>query len=245
MSHSPPRQATLRGVGLKRRDRWLFRGMDLEIPRGKFIAVVGPSGVGKTSLLGCLAGSVSPSEGEVIFQCARGCRHSPPDFRKRLGIVFQNFLLIGNGTLLHNVLCGRLGRYPWWRTVAGFPRADRLEAFEILSKLGLGRQIYQRALEVSGGEQQRAALARALFQEPEMFLADEPVSNLDPELAGQVLGILRQQVRRQSRTVLCVLHDNDFVERFADMVINLNPVQPEGWAVRAIKRDNEDTAGGG
>src|SRR6266850_2959955 len=94
-----PEQVTLRGVGLKRRDRWLFRGMDVEIPRGKFIAVVGPSGAGKTSLLGCLAGSVAPSEGEVVFQCAQGCRHSPPAFRKRLGIIFQNFLLIGNGTL--------------------------------------------------------------------------------------------------------------------------------------------------
>ena len=169
-------QVTLRGLGLKRQNRWLFRGMDIQVPRGKFIAIVGPSGAGKTSLMGCLAGSVVPSEGEVVFQCAQGCRHSPPAFRKRLGIVFQNFLLIGNGTLLHNVLCGRLGRYPWWRTLAGFPRTDRAEAFGILNHLGLASHVYRRAAEVSGGEQQRAALARALFQEPEMFLADEPVS---------------------------------------------------------------------
>jgi phosphonate transport system ATP-binding protein len=236
-----PEQATLRGVGLKRRDRWLFRGMDVEIPRGKFIAVIGPSGAGKTSLLGCLAGSVAPSEGEVVFQCAQGCRHSPPAFRKRLGIIFQNFLLIGNGTLLHNVLCGRLGRYPWWRTIAGFPRTDRFEAFEILSHLGLASHSYRRAAEVSGGEQQRAALARALFQEPEMFLADEPVSNLDPDLTCRVLEILRHQARQQSRTVLCVLHDQNLVERFADLVINLNPDQPERWAVRALDNDNTAT----
>ena len=148
-------------------------------------------------------------------------------FRKRLGIVFQNFLLIGNGTLLHNVLCGRLGRYPWWRTLAGFSRADRHEAFKTLDGLGLAGHVHRRAFEVSGGEQQRAALARALFQEPEMFLADEPVSNLDPDLTLRVLEILRAQTRQDSRTVVCVLHDQEMVERFADMVITLNP-EPAG-----------------
>ncbi|MFZ0712074.1 MAG: ATP-binding cassette domain-containing protein [Terrimicrobiaceae bacterium] len=241
---SQPEQVTLRGVGLKRLDRWLFRGMDVTMPRGKFVAVVGPSGAGKTSLLGCLAGTVAPSEGQVVFQCAQGCRHSPAAFRKRLGIVFQNFLLIGNGTLLHNVLCGRLGRHPWWRTIAGFSRTDRIEAFGILNHLGLSSHVYRRAAEVSGGEQQRAALARALFQEPEMFLADEPVSNLDQDLTRHVLNILRQQARQQSRTVLCVLHDRDLVERFADIVINLNPEQPEQWTVRAVERENEVPATG-
>jgi len=241
MTHQPE-QATLRAIGLKRRDRWLFRGMDLEIPRGKFIAVVGPSGAGKTSLLGCLAGSLMPSEGEVVFQCAQGCSHSPPEFRRRLGIVFQNFLLIGNGTLLHNVLCGRLGRYPWWRTLAGFPRSDRTEAFEILNDLGLASHVHRRAAEVSGGEQQRAALARALFQEPEMFLADEPVSNLDPDLTARVLEILRQQARQQSRTVVCVLHDYDLVERFADVVVTLNPDQPERWTVRTMEGADDNRA---
>jgi phosphonate transport system ATP-binding protein len=225
-------QVTLRGLGLRRRGRWLFRGLDIEVPRGKFLAIVGPSGAGKTSLLGCLAGTLEPSEGEIVFQCAHGCRHSPPAFRKRLGIVFQNFLLIANGTLLHNVLCGRLGRYPWWRTLTGFPRTDRVEALETLSNLGLSTHVHRRAFEVSGGEQQRAALARALFQEPEMILADEPVSNLDSDLTCRVLEILRAQTRQKSRTVACVLHDQELVERFADLVITLNPDHPEEWTLR-------------
>jgi phosphonate transport system ATP-binding protein len=237
-----PEQVTLRGLGLERRGRWLFRGMDVEMPRGKFIAIVGPSGAGKTSLLGCLAGTLAPSEGEVVFRCGHGCHHSPPAFRKRLGIVFQNFLLIGNGTLLHNVLCGRLGRYPWWRTLTGFPRADRAEAFEILSHLGLASHVHRRAFEVSGGEQQRAALARALFQEPEMLLADEPVSNLDSDLTCRVLEILRAQTRHESRTVACVLHDQELVERFADLIITLNPDQPQAWTIRAARRDNDNAA---
>ncbi len=237
-----PEQVTLRGLGLMRRGRWLFRGIDIEMPRGKFIAIVGPSGAGKTSLLGCLAGTLMPSEGEVVFRCAYGCHHSPPAFRKRLGIVFQNFLLVGNGTLLHNVLCGRLGRYPWWRTLTGFPRTDRDEAFRTLDNLGLAAHVHRRAFEVSGGEQQRAALARALFQEPEMFLADEPVSNLDSDLTCRVLEILKGQTRQESRTVACVLHDPKLVERFADLVITLNPDQPQEWTLRATRNADDDAA---
>jgi phosphonate transport system ATP-binding protein len=233
---------TLRDLGLNRRGRWLFRGMDFEVPRGKFLAIVGPSGAGKTSLLGCLAGTLEPSEGEVVFRCAHGCHHSPPAFRKRLGIVFQNFLLIGNGTLLHNVLCGRLGRYPWWRTLTGFPRTDRVEAFKTLQNLGLAAQVHRRAFEVSGGEQQRAALARALFQKPEMFLADEPVSNLDSDLTCRVLEILRAQACEASRTVACVLHDHGLVEKFADLVLTLDPDRPEEWKLRAMRKKDEDAA---
>ncbi|HET7239191.1 MAG TPA: ATP-binding cassette domain-containing protein [Terrimicrobiaceae bacterium] len=235
-------QVTLRGLGLERSGRWLFRGLDVELPRGRFIAIVGPSGAGKTSLLGCLAGTLAPSEGEVVFRCAHGCHHSPPAFRRRLGIVFQNFLLIGNGTLLHNVLCGRLGRYPWWRTLAGFPRTDREQAFDLLARLGLSAYVHRRAVEVSGGEQQRAALARALFQEPEMFLADEPVSNLDSDLTCRVLEILHAQTRERGCTVACVLHDHRLVERFADLVIALNPERPGEWTIQKPGREDNDAA---
>jgi len=228
----PAEQVTLRGLGLQRRGRWLFRGLDAELPRGKFIGIIGPSGAGKTSLLSCLAGTLTPSEGEVVFRCAYGCQHSPPAFRKRLAIVFQNLLLIGNGTLLHNVLCGRLGRYPWWRTLAGFSRTDREQAFQILARLGLGAYVHHRVIEVSGGEQQRAALARALFQEPEMFLADEPVSNLDSDLTCRVLEILHAQTRERACAVACVLHDQRLVEQFADLVIALNPERPGAWTIR-------------
>lgn len=234
--------AKLRRLGLERRGRWLFRAMDIEMPRGKFIAIVGPSGTGKTSLLGCLAGIVPPSEGEIVFRCAQGCLHSPLDFRKRLGIVFQNFLLIGNGTILHNVLCGRLGRYPWWRTLAGFSRTDRVEAFQVINRLGLAPYVHRRAFEVSGGEQQRTALARALFQEPEMFLADEPVSNLDATLTCRVLEILQNEMGRRSCTVVCVLHDEALVAQFADLVIRLNPERPEDWTICAQERKDDDGA---
>lgn len=226
----------LQNFGLQRGGRWLCRNLDVSIPRGKFVAIVGPSGVGKSSLLSCLAGMLSSSEGEIQYRCLGNCCHQPFDFQKKIGIVFQSLMLTPNSTVLANVLCGRLGRYPWWKTLFTFSRKDKQEASDILNDLGLNRCVQRWVAEISGGEQQRTAIARALFQEPEIFLADEPVSNLDVYLTGRVLGILRQEASVHRRTVLCVLHNPDLVERFADIVISLDSMNPDGWRVREITK---------
>jgi len=227
---------TLDRLGLERNGRWLFRNISLTLPRGRFIAVVGPSGVGKSSLLGCLAGLIRPSEGAATYRCVQGCDHAPVDFQTRIGIIFQNLLLAENSSVLRNVLCGRLGRYPWWKTLFRFPPADAQEAYAIIADLGLAEYVHRRVGEISGGEQQRVGVARALFQGPEIVLADEPVSNLDVYLAGRVLGILRQHAHEQNRTVLCVLHDPRLVERFADYALSINPGNPEDWRMREVAR---------
>jgi phosphonate transport system ATP-binding protein len=224
----------LEDVGLQRNGRWLFRNVTWEIPRGKVVAVVGSSGVGKSSLLNWMAGTLEATEGSITYCCQRGCSHGVGDYQKRIGIIFQNLSLIQNNTLLGNVLCGRLGRYSWWQTLSGFPRTDREEAYRLLVDLGLGEYVHRRVADVSGGEQQRTAVLRALFQEPELLLADEPVSNLDAYHAGRVLGILRQHAHEHQRTVLCVLHDASLVQRFADYVLSLNPVDPQSWRIRPV-----------
>jgi phosphonate transport system ATP-binding protein len=234
----PPAKArphlSIQGLGLKRNERWLFRNLNWEVPRGSVVAVVGPSGVGKSSLLHCLAGLTEPTEGKLTFSCNAGCLHAAAGYQKRVGIIFQNLLLSPNSSMLRNVLCGRLGRYPWWQTLFHFPRADRKAAALLLADLGLADHLHRRAAETSGGEQQRAAVARALFQEPELLLADEPVSNLDAYLCGRVLGILRQEAHQNGRTVFCVLHDPALLERFADYVLSLDPLHPEKWRIREI-----------
>lgn len=225
----------LRKFGLQRGGRWLFRNLDLSIARGKFVAIVGPSGVGKSSLLSCLAGMVASSEGDIQYRCLGNCCHQPFDFQKKIGIIFQSLMLTPNNTVMSNVLCGRLGRYPWWKTLFTFPGSDKREAANILNDLGLNRCIPRWVAEISGGEQQRTAIARALFQQPEIFLADEPVSNLDVYLTGRVLGILRQEATVNRRTVLCVLHNPELVDRFADVVLSLDPMNPDGWRLREVR----------
>lgn len=234
VSLDPSPHLTLSKLGLRRNDRWLFRNLSWQVPRGKVIAVVGGSGAGKSSLLACLAGLLPPSEGELQFRCRQDLRHTPVAYQPKIGIVFQHFALSLNSTLLSNVMCGRLARYPWWRTLTGFPRADRERAWNLLHDLGLGAYAHRRACQVSGGEQQRTALLRALFQEPEIILADEPVSQLDAYLSGRVLGVLRQQAQERQCTVICVLHDASLVERFADYALSLNPQDPEGWRIRNV-----------
>ncbi|HEX8309907.1 MAG TPA: ATP-binding cassette domain-containing protein [Chthoniobacteraceae bacterium] len=234
MVAAPPSHLTISSLGLQRNDRWLFRNLSWEVPRGKVVAVVGASGAGKSSLLACLSGLLTPSEGQLSYCCKAGCPHEPKSYQSRIGIVFQHFALSLNSTLLRNVLCGRLGRYPWWKTLLHFPRGDKEEAYRLLVDLGLGTYVHRRAAEVSGGEQQRTALLRAVFQEPEIILADEPVSQLDAYLAGRVLGLLRSLAHEHQRTIICVLHDAALVERFADFALSLNPLDPEGWKIRAL-----------
>lgn len=224
------------GLGVRRSDRWLVRDFHLEVPRGAFVALVGPSGAGKSTLLACLAGALAPDEGHIRLRQRDGSLVPPQACRPRIGCIFQRLLLVENSSVLANVLCGRIGRRPWWRTVFRPPRAERAAAFAIAADLGLAPLAHRWVAELSGGEQQRTAIARALFQEPDIYLADEPVSNLDTYLTGRVLGMLRLEASRHGRTVFCVLHDPRLVDRFADLVASIDPHDPHGWRVRPVHR---------
>lgn len=228
-----PRAAhiSIKGLGLKRADGWLFRDMTWQVPHGKFIAVVGPSGIGKSSLLRVLSGIEDATEGSVRYSCSKGCTHSAAQYQKKLGIVFQNLRLTSSSTLLRNVLCGRLGRYRWWNTCLGFPQTDRAEAAAMLERLGLGHRTHSWAGEVSGGEQQRTAIARALFQQPEVILADEPVSQLDSALAHTVLKAIKDCVEATQCTALVVLHDQSLVAAYADCILSLDPADSGKWTI--------------
>lgn len=232
----------IKNLGLIQGGRWLFRHLDLEVAAGDFLAVVGPSGTGKSSFLACLSGIRRPTEGTVHYQSNRSdksrnsnARRAPRDFRPHIGILFQNLLLTEGRTVLDNVLCGRLYRLPFFRTLFGFPNPFREEAFHLLYDLGLEGCCHRFVREISGGERQRVALARTLFQEPSILLADEPVAQLDAYLTGRVLGILKLQTTQHQKTVFCVLHSQELVARFADSVLSFNPCHPEKWKLRSIK----------
>lgn len=224
--------------GLPAQGRPLVCGLSAEIPRGSLVAVTGPSGAGKSTFLACLAGRLCPAAGRIDFSCRARCVHPPQGYRHRLGVVFQNLLLVPDKTLLENVLLGRLGRYHWTRTLFGFPKRDRAEARDLLDRLGIGHLAGKRAREVSGGEQQRTAVARAVFQQPEMLLADEPVSQLDETSAAAVLALLHEETRRAGMTAICVLHQRRLVEEFADIEIHIagHGGCGEGWSMRRFPR---------
>lgn len=223
------------GLGFRRGERWLFRNVDLELNAGDFLALVGPSGVGKSTLLSCLCGMLRPTEGTVTVHLEGTDSSQPKDLRRHFGIVYQELQLTANADLLTNVLCGRLGRFSCLRTLLGFPKPLRNEAYQLLCDLGVGENPHKWVSHMSGGEKQRVAIARALFQQPELYFTDEPVSSLDAYYAGRVLGLLRQEADDKAKPVVCVLHNAEHIQRFADVALSLNPNDPTGHKLRRVR----------
>lgn len=212
----------IKRLDVHRAGRQVLAGLDLTVERGTFVAVEGRSGAGKSSLLACLAGTLTPAGGEISYRCQGGCDHSPEGFRGRLGCVFQHLMLTPNATVETNVLCGLLGQRPTWRTLFGFPEEDRQQAAELLSRLGLTHLAQSPVNKISGGERQRVAVARALIGRPECLLADEPVSSLNGELAREVLSLLKNECANSGCTVICALHDTALTEEFSDARLRLD-----------------------
>lgn len=210
---------SVRGLSILRDGKRLFHDMSWSLPAGSFLAITGPSGAGKSSLLACLAGELERSAGTV--EIGRG----------KVGCIFQDFRLSENLSVLKNILCGSLGRHSWWQTLLRFDDAERDEAFEIASSLGLSELVYKNVANVSGGEQQRTAVARALLQHPDIILADEPTSQLDSETAKVVLGRLRD-LARAGKTVIVVLHDSRLVEDFAGTELVIDSALERGWEMK-------------
>tara|TARA_Y100001934_G_scaffold279369_2_gene382932 strand:+ start:3963 stop:4706 length:744 start_codon:yes stop_codon:yes gene_type:complete len=219
-------------LGLKQDDRWLFRKLDLQLRAGEFLALAGPSGVGKTSLLHALAGLREPTEGKVSFPFLGENSEKLDHARQHLGIIFQDLLLTPNASLLQNVLCGRLKNHSSLSTLFGFPNKEKSEAFSLLENMDLGAFTSKWVAETSRGEQQRVAIARALHQDPTIYLADEPVSSLDESLANRILGIFSDKARDEAKAICCVLHDPRQIERFADQVLELKYGDQDGWSIR-------------
>ncbi len=197
-----------------------------EVPEGQFVAVIGLSGSGKSTLLRCINRLIEPTAGQVIWNDVDVTKASDEDIRRirrKIGMVFQHFNLVHRSSVLTNVLAGRLGYInPAWSLLNRFPKEDIEKAMHQLERVGIADKAGYRADELSGGQQQRVGLARALMQDPEMILADEPVASLDPVLAHSAMQYLDLINKEDKVTVLCSLHFLDLVHRYADRVIALN-----------------------
>lgn len=215
------------GLSLERGGKRLFERMTWAVSAGRFLAVTGASGSGKSSLLACLRGQIEPTDGLVQVT---------PDSPNDIGTIFQHLRLTGELSVLTNVLCGSLGATPWWKTLVSFGSDQRQRAFGLIAELGLSPLVHKPVRSISGGEQQRTAIARVLLQDPPVILADEPTSNLDLKLAEQILNRLRSLCIERGKTVIAVLHDRDLVERFADLELAINGDFENGWSLRTIER---------
>jgi phosphonate transport system ATP-binding protein len=202
-----------------------LRDVSFEVPDGQFLAVIGLSGSGKSTLLRCINRLIEPTEGRILWNGEDVTRAGQEDlrrFRRRVGMVFQHFNLVHRSKVITNVLAGRLGyTNPAMSLVNRFSGADTDKAVAQLERVGLAEKARARADELSGGQQQRVGIARALMQDPEMILADEPVASLDPVLAHSIMSYL-ETINGDGVSVLCSLHFLDLVHRYADRAIALN-----------------------
>ena len=200
--------------------------VSFKVEPGEFLAVIGLSGSGKSTLLRCINRLVEPTEGEIIWNGMDITQASQDEMlriRRKIGMVFQHFNLVSRSKVLTNVLAGRLGYInPFMSVLNRFPQKDIDLAMHQLERVGITDQAYKRADELSGGQQQRVGIARAMVQEPEMILADEPVASLDPVLAHTIMQYLEQINQEDGVMVLCSLHFLDLVHRYADRAIALN-----------------------
>jgi phosphonate transport system ATP-binding protein len=200
--------------------------VSFSVEQGEFLAVIGLSGSGKSTLLRCINRLVEPTEGQIIWNGVDVTSANQSELRlirRKIGMVFQHFNLVERSQVITNVLSGRLGYInPALSLINRFPESDTEAALKQLERVEIADQAYKRADELSGGQQQRVGIARAMVQEPEMILADEPVASLDPVLAHSIMQYLEKINQEDGVTVLCSLHFLDLVHRYADRAIALN-----------------------
>ncbi len=200
-------------------------GVSLDFHKGEFVVLIGLSGSGKSTLLRCINRLIDPTSGTVAFDGRDVTHASGPELRRirrRIGMIFQQFNLVKRSSVFANVLAGRLGYRTTWRTIASRPsREDVALAFENLGRVGIADKAFGRADALSGGQQQRVGIARALMQQPELMLADEPVASLDPATSHSVMKYLEEINKKDGITVICSLHFLSLARRYGTRVVAL------------------------
>jgi len=203
----------------------VLRGVTATLDSEGITAVIGPSGAGKSTLLRCINRLVEPSSGRVLFKGTDLTRlhgRALREARRRIGMVFQEFNLVERLSVIENLLSGRLGYLPPWRAwLRKFPEADLRHAFDLLERLGLEEFAAKRADALSGGQRQRVGIGRALMQEPELLLADEPTSSLDPKTSVEIMETMAELARERHIPVIVNMHDVALARRFADRMIGM------------------------
>lgn len=215
-----------------------LKGISFDVKKGEFLVVIGLSGSGKSTLLRCINRLHDPTSGEIIFKgsfdsqgnsekgkpidIAKAQGSDIKKIRTKIGMIFQHFNLIPRHSVMSNVLMGKLGQMSTWKSIFGlFSKEDREQALKYLNLVGIAEKAKIRADQLSGGQQQRVSIARALTQNPQLLLADEPVASLDPATCHVVMDYLKKVNQELGITIICNLHFLSLVRQYATRVIAL------------------------
>ncbi|HSO07200.1 MAG TPA: phosphonate ABC transporter ATP-binding protein [Pelomicrobium sp.] len=203
----------------------VLKDINLRVGADGITAVIGPSGTGKSTLIRCINRLVNPTSGQILLKGVDLAKVRGRDLRaarRRIGMVFQEYNLVERLTVMENVLSGRLGYVsPWKAWLRRFPDEDIAAAFELLEIVGLKDYANQRADSLSGGQRQRVGIARAVMQRPEILLADEPTSSLDPKTSVEIMELLADLVTSRRIPVILNIHNVALAKRFAKHMIGM------------------------
>jgi phosphonate transport system ATP-binding protein len=207
------------------RQQVAVEGIDLEVQRGEKLALIGPSGAGKTTLFRMLNCTLRPTSGRLWVngdEAAELHGKRLREVRRKIGTVYQQHNLVPRLRVIHNVLSGNLGSWSTMRSLLSLLRPLEVElAYGALRQVGIAEKIFSRTDELSGGQQQRVAIARVLIQDPEVILADEPVSSVDPSLASAMVKLLLDISEQTHKTLLINLHSVDLALAYFPRVIGI------------------------
>ncbi|MBA0124878.1 ATP-binding cassette domain-containing protein [Haloechinothrix sp. YIM 98757] len=228
----------LRDVSVRLGQVEALSGVDLVVRSGERVAIIGPSGAGKTTLISLLNGTTTATRGEVR---ALGCPYARASARniratqRRIGTIHQRFDVVAQLRTVHNVNAGRLGTWPFWKAALSLvlPR-DVPRVREALAQVGIRDKLHERTGDLSGGEQQRVAIARVLVQQPDAILADEPVASLDPTRGLEIMKLLLDISAESETALLASLHDVDMALDKFERVVGLR----DGRIVFDKRREN-------
>ena len=202
-----------------------LKGVSLALAPGDIVGLIGPSGAGKSTLIRCVNRLVDPTAGSIKLGDLDLTHLSGGDLRKarrRIGMIFQEYALVERLTVMENVLSGRLGYVGFWQSsLRRFPEADVARAFALLGRVGLTDHVDKRADALSGGQRQRVGIARALAQDPELLLIDEPTASLDPKTSRQVMRLILELCAERKLAAIVNIHDVALAQMFLPRIVGL------------------------
>lgn len=207
----------LKNVSIFHNKNLVLNDVNLQVQRGEFVYLIGKTGSGKSSIMRLLYGELPMPQGEghvAGFNLSSIKNSEIPTLRRKLGIIFQDFQLLTDRSARENLL--------FYLKATGWTDKQKMDerVSEVLSKVGLSTKGFKMPYELSGGEQQRLAIARALLNDPDLILADEPTGNLDPDTSNEIMNLLFE-VSRNSRAVVMVTHNYSLMGRFPSRVVKV------------------------